>query len=274
MKDSSNRLSAREFWEQNPLWAGESKFTVGSAQYFAEHREVVIRDCFAGKIDNQIFPESELKSPILDLGCGPGFWTIELGQRGFNVVAADLTHTALGLTKKRCDWAGIQARLCQADAQTLPFANESFAHVNCQGVIHHAPDPKKCVQEIARVLQPRGTAVISVYYMNLILKSWPMIRILASPFVKGLYGRGRESMHRVSDVNELVRKYDGELNPIGRAFSTAEFRMLVESHFEVAFFRTNFFPARALAFPIPPWIHSILQRTLGFIIYARLVKRN
>ena len=42
-------------------------------------------------------------SKILDLGCGVGFWTVELQLRGKfdNVYSADLTQRALDLTRKR-----------------------------------------------------------------------------------------------------------------------------------------------------------------------------
>ena len=46
-----------EFWENNPLFSGESSFEVGSKEYFEEHRNRVINDCFAGVIDKRIFPD-------------------------------------------------------------------------------------------------------------------------------------------------------------------------------------------------------------------------
>ena len=46
----------KEFWESNPLWAGETAHEVGSREYFLEHREVVIGDCFAGHLDKRLFP--------------------------------------------------------------------------------------------------------------------------------------------------------------------------------------------------------------------------
>ena len=38
----------RSFWEQNPLWTGESSSAPGSMQFFEEYRKIYTSDCFAG----------------------------------------------------------------------------------------------------------------------------------------------------------------------------------------------------------------------------------
>ncbi len=68
----------KDFWESNPLFSGESDFTPGSKEYFLQHRQVYLEDCFAGQMDNRVFPDGSNQLRVLDLGCGPGFWTIEL----------------------------------------------------------------------------------------------------------------------------------------------------------------------------------------------------
>ena len=108
----------KTFWEENPLWTGESEHKTGSKEFFEEHRKVVINDCFAGKIDKKIFPESKNNKSILDLGCGPGFWVIELAKNGCErIVAADITNNALQLTKKRCDIYGVEAEYSIVDPE-------------------------------------------------------------------------------------------------------------------------------------------------------------
>ena len=44
----------RQFWETNPLWTGESQYKPGTKDFFEEHRQVCINDCFSGKIDRRI----------------------------------------------------------------------------------------------------------------------------------------------------------------------------------------------------------------------------
>lgn len=269
----------RAFWESSPLWTGESSFEPGSIPFFEEHRSVYLADCFAGAFDLRFLPPSRPRGQqmrVLDLGCGIGFWVSEFAMRGLrNLVAADLTEQALAITAKRLNAYGLDAELCRQNAEAMTFDNESFDHVNCQGVIHHTPDTEATVAEIARVLKPGGTASISVYYRNPILRLWPFLRWLGWPLAKlggGLKGRGREDIFLKRDVEEIVRLYDGADNPIGKSYTRDQFVAMLGNHFEVQETYLHFFPARALPFRIPTGLHRWFDRYLGFMIYATVRK--
>lgn len=275
----TNLNSVKSFWENNPLWTGESKFVAGSRLFFEEHRSVYIDDCFAGFFDLRFLPPprpSGQQMRILDLGCGIGFWTTEFAMRGLsNLTAADLTENALKITQKRLNAYDLQVDLKQENAEQLTFSNESFDHVNCQGVIHHTPKTKKTISEIARVLRSGGTASISVYYRNPILRAWPYIRWIGWPLAKlggGLKGRGRESIFLQKDVDQIVRMYDGDKNPIGKSYTKQKFIDLLTPEFIVEEIYLHFFPARAIPFKIPRRLHRWLDKNLGFMIYASVRK--
>lgn len=266
----------QSFWEANPLFAEEAGTAPGTREYFEEHSRVYENDCFAGKIDSRIFPLNENASDVLDLGCGPGFWTVELLKRGAQrVTAADLTEKAIELARIRAEIYGFAVETSQQNAERMTFADGAFSHVNCQGVIHHTPDTEACVREIARVLRPGGTALISVYYRNYFLRVWPLLRVVGRPLSAmggGLKGRGRESIFMSRDTEEIVRLYDGSENPIGKAYSKAEFIRLLAPHLRVEEIFFHFFPARSLPFRIPSGIHRFLDRRCGFMIFARCKK--
>jgi SAM-dependent methyltransferase len=48
-----------------------------------------------------------------------------------------------------------------ADAQELPFRSASFDVVVANYVLHHVPDTRRAVSEMARVLRPGGTLVVA-----------------------------------------------------------------------------------------------------------------
>ena len=124
-----------------------------------------------GRPPHQVTTDKDAK--VIDLGCGIGFWLIEFWQRGYrNLTGADLSDASLNIARRRCELYGVKAELYQANAEALDFADASFDHVNCQGVIHHTPDTKAALDEIARVLIPGGTASVSVYYQNFVLRNW------------------------------------------------------------------------------------------------------
>ena len=48
----------KTFWNENPLWTGESNQDPGSIEFYEEHRSVYISDCFAGAFDIRFTPSS------------------------------------------------------------------------------------------------------------------------------------------------------------------------------------------------------------------------
>jgi SAM-dependent methyltransferase len=85
---------------------------------------------------------------VLDLGCGTGHSWTELSPR--ETVGVDVEPEAL---------AGQDRETHQADMRALPFAPASFASVVSIQSIEHVPDPERILDQVVRVLVPRGRAV-------------------------------------------------------------------------------------------------------------------
>ena len=268
----------RSFWEENPLFKGESDFKHGTGEYFKEHRKVVIEDCFAGCLDKRLFPEIK-DGKILDLGCGPGFWTAEMQNMysSKSMYSTDLTQNALLLTKKRLEINNLSSKYVQANAEELPFRSASFDYVNCQGVIHHTPKTANCVKEISRILKPEGKALISVYYRNAVLRNWRKIKFIGHLLMKvgaKMKGRGRDNIFILDNEDDIIRLYDGVNNPIGNAYTRKDFANLLSQYFKIEKIFYHLFPARAFPFTIPKHFHRILDRKLPFMIYAVIQKNT
>lgn len=264
----------RDFWDRNPLWTGETEHESGTREFFEEHNRVYINDCFAGALDEGMFPE--VRGSVLDVGCGIGFWPPAFWSRGFrDITAVDISRRSLDLAETRAGIFGVTATFVEGNAESLPFPDGSYDHVNCCGVVHHTVDPKAAVTEIKRVLKPGGTATITVYYKNVILRNFRYLR----PFITAmgklgakLSGRGREDIYSVPDIGEVVRLYDGAENPIGIAYDRSEFADLLGGGVRVDYLFFHFFPARSLPFPVPRRLHKILNKRLPFMIGARITK--
>jgi ubiquinone/menaquinone biosynthesis C-methylase UbiE len=217
------------------------------------------------------FPKIDDKT--LDLGCGIGFWS-SLFVREFgvnNLTSADLTDNAVRLCKIRVPTTIIK----RENAESLSFNNNEFSHVNCQGVIHHTPNTQSCLDEIYRVLNEDGTASVSVYYKNALLriakKAIPLVKLLSKVFLHNT-GRGRD-FSEIKNFDDLVRFYDGNENPIGKAYSKREFeQMLKKAGFRHIEFKLFFFPFRFFKFEYPNFIKGLLVRFFPFMIVANLKK--
>lgn len=280
----TNKISieqVRNFWEKNPLFTGEGRSRVGSLEWFEEWEKIYIDDCLAGKSPEKIYTEGlSPDKKIIDVGCGPGFWVRYFLKLGFNNLSAcDLTEQAISLTKKSLSLYGLDKYSVDikiGNAEDLPYENESVDHVNCQGVIHHTPNTEKCIEEFYRVLKPGGSLCFSVYYNFFLLRKPFLLKIvclLLARFI-GLSGRGRKSILSSGNPQEIVRTYDGNDNPIGKAFTLKEIENMLSGLFRIVKIRRTFFPARALPFKIPKRMHFWLHNKHGLLIVLRAVKKS
>ena len=270
-----NINDVKKFWEENPLFVGESSLQEGTELFFKEHTNTYISDCFPGEFDDRCFPMDIENKNVLDLGCGIGFWIEQLSkQKPKKITACDLTENALNLSKKRCEFLSINnVEFIQGNAEELPFKDNEFDFINCQGVIHHTPNTKKALKEIYRCLKPNGQFSISVYYKNIFLRSWPIIRPLGKIITfmgGGLKGRGRENIFSLKSQNEIVRYYDGADNPIGKAYSlNSILDLFKKTNLNIEERFLHFFPKRALPIKISSSLHRFLDKKFGFMIYLK-----
>lgn len=100
---------------------------------------------------------------ILDAGCGSCAHSVRLARRGFNVRAVDFSESALEMAMQfvRAKALGGQITLGRESLLELSFSDQSFDFVLCWGVLMHIPDVEKAVAELARVVKPGGSLVIS-----------------------------------------------------------------------------------------------------------------
>jgi SAM-dependent methyltransferase len=89
---------------------------------------------------------------MLDLGCGEGRLTRDLGARGYRVVGVDASPSLLNAARA-VDPAG---EYLLADAARLPFEDARFDLVVAYNSLMDIENMPAAVAEAARVLEPRG----------------------------------------------------------------------------------------------------------------------
>jgi ubiquinone/menaquinone biosynthesis C-methylase UbiE len=100
---------------------------------------------------------------ILDLGCGAGRHSILLGKEGFQVVALDISETALKTLYGRLRTDSLDnVALVKHEMWDLPFMDSYFDGVVCTNVLHHGKmvEIKRAVREILRVMRKDALAFI------------------------------------------------------------------------------------------------------------------
>ncbi len=99
----------------------------------------------------------------LEIGAGTGYFSLNLLQAGV-VREATCTDISPGMVRTLAANAarlGLEVRAARADAESLPFSDESFDLVLGHAVLHHLPDLQRAFREFHRVLRPGGRIVFA-----------------------------------------------------------------------------------------------------------------
>jgi ubiquinone/menaquinone biosynthesis C-methylase UbiE len=94
---------------------------------------------------------------VLDVAAGSGNAAIPAAERGAKVTASDLTPELFDAGRRIAAERGVELEWVEADAEALPFADDSFDVVmSCVGAMF-APHHQATADELVRVCRPGGT---------------------------------------------------------------------------------------------------------------------
>jgi SAM-dependent methyltransferase len=154
----AGKEDVREFWNAEPCG---SRYLEGREDFDAHARARYEFEPF-------IFDFAKFRSArglrVLEIGVGMGADYLEWLKAGAEATGVDLSASSIEKARQRCQMAGFHADLQVADAEQLPFPDNSFDVVYSYGVMHHSPNTPQCVREALRVLKPGGEARIMVYH--------------------------------------------------------------------------------------------------------------
>lgn len=161
MSMPNSKGDIKKFWDKKPCGTlgvipGEVDFN-----YFERIRQRRYRlEPFIRGIVN--FPKFSNKK-VLEVGCGIGIDGLEFVKAGADYIGVDFSEQSAKLAEKNFALHGYNAKILVADAESLPFADNSFDFIYSWGVIHHTPRPELAISEIWRVLKPGGQFCIMIY---------------------------------------------------------------------------------------------------------------
>jgi ubiquinone/menaquinone biosynthesis C-methylase UbiE len=199
-------------------------------------------------------------SRVLEVGCGAGFLTIALAQRGLDVHAIDSTEAMVEQTRRHAEEFGISESLSLAvgDVCALTFEDSSFDLVIAIGVIPWLAQPQRAIQEMARVTRPAGYVIITAdnrYRLTYLLDPW------MNPSLATLRKRVKGLLERVG----LIRRTSNEARETlyARRFvdqSLASVRLEKTRSMTLGFGPFSFLEYKIFPEPLATKLHSRLQR--------------
>jgi SAM-dependent methyltransferase len=120
------------------------------------------------------------RSFVVEIGAGKGAMAqVMKDNRGITSFCIDLAYGSLRHTRN----PPLEADGALGSALNIPLADNCADLVVCSGVIHHTPDPMRCVIELARILKPGGHLMLGVYNWENLYRS---LYFFLSPPLKGI----------------------------------------------------------------------------------------
>jgi ubiquinone/menaquinone biosynthesis C-methylase UbiE len=146
--------SARH-WDQTAV-SGYEEFNAKTVSYGRRFTDAI----------EMIEASSEVSVPeggrLIDVGCGTGNGLIIFHETfGICGVGVDISNGMLNVARTKIQERNLPIEIHNMDGERLPFDDNSFdVGINFE-VLEHTPHPEKLLCELARVVRPGGTVVVT-----------------------------------------------------------------------------------------------------------------
>lgn len=155
----------------------------------------------------------------LEIGCGTGFFTLNLKLAGVldEAHVTDISPGMVAAAERNAAALGFAVWGRAADAETLPYDDDTFDLVIGHAVIHHIPDVELAFREMLRVLKPGGRVVICgepTRYGDVVARRlsratwWLATRVTAMRPLRKRWARPREELDESSRAAALEAVVD------------------------------------------------------------------
>ena len=155
----------------------------------------------------------------LELGAGTGFFSLNLKQAGIvdEVDVTDLSPCMVAAAKANAEKLGFTVKGRVADAERIPYDDNTFDVVVGHAVIHHVPDVEAAFAEMLRVLKPGGRFVVAGeptrigdwYARHLGRLTWHTTKaVTALPPLRGTWAKAPEALDQSSRAAALEAVVD------------------------------------------------------------------
>ena len=255
------------FWDRQPCGAFASDAQPGEPCFY----EQVARYRYATQpyMRAVVGFDRHHRQRVLEVGCGLGTDLRQFALGGARVVGLDLSLRSVRLTRQHFATFGTPGFFCQGDSENLPFADGSFDVVYSFGVLHHTPDTQQAIDECYRVLRPGGEFILMLYNHA----SWA---VRVDPHLRAIvwWLKGRALPPGAFDPAEVVRRYDGADNPLGKAYTPVEVQHLLRrfEHIHLETRDSYVVNGSRLARTYNRVLHRLgIYRRWGFFIIARAI---
>ncbi len=166
---------------------------------------------------------------VLDVGCGGGFTTEYLAERGAVVSGVEPSSALVAAARAHAEATGKSIDYRIGRGEEIPFDDAAFDVVTCVDVLEHVESPARTVREIQRVLKPGGiflydtinrtalSRLMMIWIPEYVLKIVPKGAHLWDDFIKPnemrryLLDAGLQPLDKMRGLIILGQRRDGSL---------------------------------------------------------------
>ncbi len=97
---------------------------------------------------------------VVDFGCGPGYYTVEIARRAKKTIGVDISVEMLKKARRAAAKAGVTIRFLESNGESIELPSDSVDLILLVYVFHELPDKEKALVEFRRILKSGGRVVI------------------------------------------------------------------------------------------------------------------
>ncbi|MBK8913955.1 MAG: methyltransferase domain-containing protein [Phycisphaerales bacterium] len=158
---------------------------------------------------------------VLDVGCGPGFATLELAERvgrtghviGVDVSPRYAEYLQTTAAQRNCH----NVTVMTADVQSMPIPDASIDVAYCRWVLCWVANPAAVVRDIARVLRPGGLLAVQDYF------DWQRLTLAPRSEIMDRVARAANQSYIAAGSDcDVVQRLPGMLKAAGLQWESIE----------------------------------------------------
>ncbi len=152
-------------------------------------------------------PKGE-KLKVLDVGAGPGLFSILMSLAGHEVTAVDVSSEMIKNAKKNAKHYEVDINFVQVDGINLPFADKSFDYIISRNVVWNLEYPKDALKEWKRLLNDDGHVVYfdANQYLHLFNEDQNKRYNEDIKNMEELFGHKAEKTEQIKYLEEIAKK--------------------------------------------------------------------
>ncbi|MFL0197825.1 class I SAM-dependent methyltransferase [Clostridium sp. WILCCON 0269] len=109
---------------------------------------------------NEVASHVSKDANILEVAPGPGYLSIELAKKGFNVTGVEISPDFVKIEENNAKEANVSIDFKEGNASNLPCEDNFFDFIVCSAAFKNFKEPIEALHEMHRVLKQGGTSLI------------------------------------------------------------------------------------------------------------------